>query len=388
MYCTNCGTFNESRARYCKNCGEPLESPVPEEVQEHTPEDNPAVEKTEGTEQSEQTPNRLSKKKWALFLAALAAIFLLFAATYLLLLRAGADASIENMNTPESTYSEHVNSEQQTNAAVTETEITETSQPETAEAYLEAADVHIRQQDFDGALSILQEGLEKTGGDEHIKDKLAHMKSGTIMDSSGNIRKRCCYDADGTVIWSQEFVYDDQDKLISAASYDVSGNQTGFVEMAYNEMGKPLTGYSYRSDTGEIRLSSEKTYDENGILTQVRNYRADTYFTLVYHYDSLGRMDVLEEYNADDQLEQILIYEYSSDDSELESGMKGCQPNGELIYYATYEYSEDGKRVQTNSYDADGNLNRITKNIYDSNGERIRIDTYDSSGNLTESAAI
>ncbi len=49
MYCTHCGTLNEDRARYCKKCGTPLESPPKEEktyspdnrIQENTAAESP-----------------------------------------------------------------------------------------------------------------------------------------------------------------------------------------------------------------------------------------------------------------------------------------------------------------------------------------------------------
>ena len=62
-------------------------------------------------------------------------------------------------------------------------------------------------------LLFFQEGLEKTGGDQHLADKLARVETGNITDSSGNVRQRTRYDSSGTLLWYQEFTYDAEEGL-------------------------------------------------------------------------------------------------------------------------------------------------------------------------------
>ena len=417
MYCTNCGTFNEDRAHYCKNCGEPL---TPVEIKETSKaleipvqEETPSQERVSG-ESPEKKKNR--KLKFIPILAGILALLLLAALGYLFLSGGGKERSGEEDTAQEETDGEFSGETAETERQASEeapdpdalydeqlkqgnlcieqldyegalsafTEAIETA-PERQEGYMGAADAYIRLQDYESALSILQNGLEQTGGDEHLADKLARVESGNIKDSSGNIRKRTRYDSSGNLIWFQIFTYNEDEKLVQAVSYDADGRPTATVEIPYDENGNPLKSVNYRSDTGEIS-TSDKTYDENGVLTQVRNYRAGTYFTLVYEYDSQGRISTIEEYDADNRLGQIMLYEYDGD-SDLVSVMKGCDPDGSLLYYAEYEYDADGNRTLVNSYDADGTLNSSTKIIYDSNGERIGQEWYDSAGNLTASEA-
>ena len=59
-----------------------------------------------------------------------------------------------------------------------------------AGAWLGLADVYIRQGDYDKALETLREGLDKTGGDQSIADKIEEMESGSFSDSSGNLRRK------------------------------------------------------------------------------------------------------------------------------------------------------------------------------------------------------
>lgn len=414
MYCTHCGTLNEDRARYCKKCGTPLESP-PKEEKTYSP-DNRIRENT-----AAESPGR----KWLLLAAGILGILLLIVPVYLFLSgRLGSLLSgeknrrekiskaitAENMETgsetADSLSEEDLKEEtdpallydsqlQQGNLCIEEFDYTgavnvfqeaAAAVPNRAEAYLGAADAYIRLTDYDSALAVLQEGLEKTGGDQHLADRLARVETGNITDSSGNVRQRTRYDSSGTLLWYQEFTYDAEERLVLAVSYDADGNQTGSVEIFYDENGNPVTGCNYSSDTGEVLLS-EKTYDENGILTQVRNYRAGTYFTMIYEYDSQGRLTYIEEYDAENRLGQLMFYEYEGD-SRHASFMKGCQPDGSLIYFAEYEYNTDGNRTQITSYDADGTIKYITKYLYDSNGENISQERYDSSGNLTETTAL
>lgn len=74
MYCTHCGTLNEDRARYCKKCGTPLESP-PKEEKTYSP-DNRIQENT-----AAESPGR----KWLLLAAGILGILLLIVPVYLFL---------------------------------------------------------------------------------------------------------------------------------------------------------------------------------------------------------------------------------------------------------------------------------------------------------------
>ncbi len=110
------------------------------------------------------------------------------------------------------------------------------------EAYLGIADVYIRRGDYDSALEILQEGLEKTDYNEEIAAKIEEIESGTVVDSAGNIRRQSSYDGDGALIWYHEFTYNADGTQASVTSYDVVGNQTGHVDMEYGDDGKKTRG--------------------------------------------------------------------------------------------------------------------------------------------------
>ena len=84
MYCTHCGTLNEDRARYCKKCGTPLESP-PKEEKTYSP-DNRIQENT-----AAESPGR----KWLLLAAGILGILLLIVPVYLFLSGRQRSGSLE-----------------------------------------------------------------------------------------------------------------------------------------------------------------------------------------------------------------------------------------------------------------------------------------------------
>ena len=90
--------------------------------------------------------------------------------------------------------------------------------------WLGLADVYIRQGDYDKALETLREGLDKTGGDQSIADKLAEMEGGSFTDSSGNVRRMSSYDGAGNLIWYHIYTYDGEGRQASATSFDAAGN--------------------------------------------------------------------------------------------------------------------------------------------------------------------
>ena len=140
-----------------------------------------------------------------------------------------------------------------------------------ADAWLGLVDVYIRQGDYDKALEILREALEKTGNDPSIADKITEMESGIFTDSSGNARQISSYDSDGTLLWRHVFTYDAQGRRASVTSYDGQNVQTGYVEMAYDGAGNQTVDYQYATDGGQVGRV-EKTYGSGTEPTEEKWY--------------------------------------------------------------------------------------------------------------------
>ena len=67
--------------------------------------------------------------------------------------------------------------------------------------WLGLADVYVRRGDYDKAMEILREALDKTDNDPSIAGKLAEMENGSFADSAGNVRRMNTYDGSGNLIW-------------------------------------------------------------------------------------------------------------------------------------------------------------------------------------------
>ena len=95
------------------------------------------------------------------------------------------------------------------------------------DAWLGLADVYIRMGEYDKAGEVLHQALEKTGNAPSIGDKLAELESGSVSDSSGNIRRSSHYNGSGALIGYFTYTYDSEGFRKTVTAYDAAGNMTG-----------------------------------------------------------------------------------------------------------------------------------------------------------------
>lgn len=249
------------------------------------------------------------------------------------------------------------------------------------DAWLGLADVYIRQGDYDKAMEILREALEKTGNDSSIAGKLAEMESGSFTDSSGKIRRMNWYGEGGTLTSFYTFAYDSQGRELSLTSYDGEGNQLEHIENVYDQDGNLLAGNGLMSSAGLMQFG-EYEYDANGNQIQATyhaNASSDSPVERQYryaydddrnkirqeYYDSTGIMQSYETYEyvngqitradsyySDGTLSGYDFYEYTDDGQLLKRS--DYNADGELIYYYVYAYDENGNNIGYTSYQADG----------------------------------
>ena len=142
-------------------------------------------------------------------------------------------------------------------------------EPGKALSYLELADLYIRQEKYQAAWDILQQGLEETESAE-IEDKLLDFnKANVICDSDGRLRGKSHFQND-RLAWCHIYTYE-EDVMTGITHYDGAGNQLGFVEMTYDQAGAPTQSYIYYTSTGALeRLTME--YDQDGRLARTEEY--------------------------------------------------------------------------------------------------------------------
>lgn len=262
-----------------------------------------------------------------------------------------------------------------------------------ASAWLGLAGVYIRQGKYDQALETLQEGLEASGSDRSISDKIAEIEGGRIKDSSGSLRRLSGYDSSGKLAWYHIFDYNEAGQQILVTAYDAVGNQTGSMELLYDEEGRRSKSYSYLMETGEIDGYSEYEYDDKGnmVRSEYSKLGEEPNQYEIYEYNDDGICISSSRYQMLTTSYGIGDY-YLSDSSEYdelgnETKQTWYDTNGNISGYYIYEYNSDGQRIRMNNCDVDGTIREYNISRYDDNGKFIGQEYYNADGSLKFSTA-
>lgn len=250
-----------------------------------------------------------------------------------------------------------------------------------AEAYLGLADVYIRQGDYDRALEILRQGLEKTGENREISDKIDEIDAGNISDSSGNVRRTTGYDGGGAIQYWHDFTYNARGQQDSVTSYDAAGNQTGHLDLTYNEAGQPLLSYSSMGNTGEVvRIAHTYDADGNQITTDCYDLDGSLMQTDTCTYNSAGQM-TRRDTTFPGEAGRYVLYEYDAQGYQTKCSYYA--EDGTLESYEVLTYDGGKRCTGFECYNGDGELETYMVFRYDEQGNHIGSDYYDGAGNLT-----
>lgn len=258
-----------------------------------------------------------------------------------------------------------------------------------AEAYLGLADVYIRQGDYDKALEMLRQGLEKTNGDQEIATKIAAIENGTVLDSSGNIRRRSTYDGDGNLIYWFDFTFDQywmsgtqitSVRMSTVTSYSADGKQLGYIDLAYDSAGRQIVGF-YSSGTGEL-AKIENEYDEEGNLLVFRRYGFDGALREIYahEYNSARQLIRTTNYDQSGSITDSFTFEYGSVGQVVRETRH--DPSGNITGFTTYDYDSAGNMIKTSIYGLNGELQYYDIGEYDSDRNLQKMSYYNADGSL------
>lgn len=123
------------------------------------------------------------------------------------------------------------------------------------DAWLGLADVYIRTGEYDRAIEVLKDAMEKTNGAQSIASKLDELERGIFLDSTNNMRRRVGYDQDGSLSWYHTYTYDERNRLATAISFDALDRQTGHVDYAYDEVGNCVVDIGFGSHDGVRKMN-------------------------------------------------------------------------------------------------------------------------------------
>lgn len=262
-------------------------------------------------------------------------------------------------------------------------------------AYLGMADVYIRQGEYDKALEILENAPDSAKNDE-VTAKIAELKSGSVSDSSGKIRKMSTYDASGNLMWYHEYSYNENGTQNSVSHHIADGTITKTIDILFDEQGNEIQSYYYVSDSGLLgRITNE--FDDKGQILKSCHYDYETDELEQYYineYNAQGQEIKstnfspdgeiwgydLTEYTSDGKIEKVSNY-YSSYSYNWDVDVTE-EPTFELSHYYVYEYNELGKRTKYSSFNNEGECDWYTINEYDKDGKLIRILDYNGDGTL------
>ncbi len=261
-------------------------------------------------------------------------------------------------------------------------------EPKNADAYLGMAEVYIAQNDFDAAIAILEQGLAEVN-DEALQARLDELYEGNVSDFWGNTRQMSYYDESGELQYYHMYDYEDGVRTL-VTSYDGVGNQTGQVEILYDDVDNLVQWYSWSTYGDDIVVGQVKKlaleYDDNGNCTKKIYHdgigEVSFYTTMEYdgelliketQYDSDGGIECTDTYSyLEDGTIRSDYYRYNQEDENQSYSLQKFNDDGAIIEYATYEMDDalisydiyerddDGNLISLTSYDADGNITNTT----------------------------
>jgi len=248
--------------------------------------------------------------------------------------------------------------------------------------WLGLAEILIRDYDFEGAETLLTEALEKTGNAPSVAKKLEMLRGESITDSSGRLLRLNGLDEKEGLLFYITYAYLDDGKLGSCTSFDGLGNQTGHVQLEYDDQGREIVDAFFQHGEWIIRRR-EYDYDALGNITHERQYTPEGTLdkSIISTYNEHNQKIRAEQYNAEG-LE--LIYHYSYNSMGLLERWDTCEKDDSLMLYALYFYDEDGNCVEIQHCEPDGTIFMREVVSYDENGKMLKREYFDGAGNLTQ----
>lgn len=250
-------------------------------------------------------------------------------------------------------------------------------------AYLGLADVYIRKGDYDKALEVLRLGLEKTGQNQEIADKIAEMESGNISDSFGKLRKLSAYDNEGKLIYYHNYTYDAEGKKKTEISYDKNGIETSHIIYSYDKNGNVLHGSDgYALDSGCFFPADYKWNDTGELLEIVFFYQDGREERVEYLWNNDKTIQETLHYDKDGILVQSSKEEYDLDGHPLK--ITWFDELGEIGQTGIYEYDDENKLLSITWFHPEDQCSGKWIYRYDSQGNEIGMEEYDGDGNLIQ----
>lgn len=213
--------------------------------------------------------------------------------------------------------------------------------------------------------NTIKQFIQSTSGD---------YSSNTVItyDMLDNWLEYRSYEADGTLTYLTEYMYDEDsvctgststyyaqsgsqiitqyngyDAEISSESYDASGNLTEWSETELDDMGREKKTNTYSAD-GRLTHILERGYDEEGnILQYTRTYMYEDGTYEVTVSDGGWNQQNRTKYDAAGNATEITEFEYEYDSNGNILKQIACDEYDNVRYWLEYTYDADGNQIDS-----------------------------------------
>ena len=261
-------------------------------------------------------------------------------------------------------------------------------------AWLGLVDVCIRREDYDTARTIIIEAMEKIGDDQEIIDKFEEIDNERYIDSAGMLRsesiqtsdeffadeecfvrsKGSYYNADGTLSYTEEYIYSEKGYLEQYISRDNDG--IILESYKFDEFGNIVV-----RNTGDGDSENEIIYGENGAIALSRN-PGGWWTDYTYNEDLLIQKTT---YMGDGDIMGIDYFSYDSSGRLIGSKNYNYVVGDESIDYLNWEHSvnyNDQNQVAEVDVAFKGNKSSSVNFSYDNDGNLISIERIRPDGSM------
>lgn len=188
--------------------------------------------------------------------------------------------------------------------------------------------------------------------------------------------------ADGHVLQSYRYEYDEVGHLLKRTSYSDSGDVKSWNEYEYDGNGRKVYSADGCHPEGSIDGWCKYEYNEDGKIIHETRGGSDSVnnfcnYTCDYEYNILGNLISSTSYSSVTAL--TITSEYDSNENKTKE--TSSDPNSGKTTLYEYEYGSNGKLIKT-TQTTDALTIIIQEAEYDNNGNKLEEKTYNYDGSI------
>lgn len=263
------------------------------------------------------------------------------------------------------------------------------------ELYLYEADIYLKQNTYDKAIAVLDEGIAKNGSELLINRKkyicnnivLVSMEPSdggagifNEYDNFGNLLREELYNSEFKATGWNEYEYDLKGLLQSCSSYNASGNLEKYTQYTYDNAGLLYASEDYNSKQ-VMQGRHEYFYDSLGRESEILDYGKNNKlgWKTKREYDAFGRLVRNTGFDAKNRAQGWVDTTYDGKGNVVM--MARYDSKGKIVEWNETEYDGNGKPTKSINYSKKNTVVGSIEYIYDADGRKIKEVYLDKKGN-------